>query len=114
MSDPDRLAAIRMRRAAVPDPPYEIRDTVTEEEFYMRWRLIEYGPPDEHGRRDWWAGIPEGGGADLASFVANAPADIDWLVAELDRLRALLAPTVDMTSPHRVDLGNEEGPPSRS
>jgi hypothetical protein len=89
VTDQDRLAEIKARRITVPDPPYEVEDTVSEEEFYMRWRLIHYGPTDEYGWRDWWAGIP-GGDADAAEFIAHAPEDIDWLVAKVDRLQGLL------------------------
>jgi hypothetical protein len=35
-------------------------------------------------------------------------AQIDWLVAEIERLRALLEPTVTMTCPHVTDPGFSE------
>jgi hypothetical protein len=103
MTDP--LPEVKARRVAVPDPPYEIEDTVTEEEFYMRWRLIHYGPPDEDGWRDWWAALPAAR-ADHAEFIAHAPADIDTLIGEVERLRAEVAEWKQAASAE-ADLADE-------
>jgi hypothetical protein len=83
---PDRLAEIKARRAGVPTEPLEVIVTPTEEEYYMRWRILEYGPRDRWGGRSRFAWIPEEDET-VAEFVAHAPADIDWLVAECERLR---------------------------
>jgi hypothetical protein len=84
MTDP--LDEIRARRAGMPVDPLEVTVTPTEEEYYMQWRIIEHGPPDEYGDRDRLAFVPEEE-AEVAEFIAHAPADIDWLIGEVERLR---------------------------
>jgi hypothetical protein len=80
----DRLAEIKARRANVPAGPFDIDPDTDYEEYYAQFRRIEHGERDEHGHRDSIALAWDDEGAE---FIANAPADIDWLVGEVERLR---------------------------
>ena len=101
MSDPDRLGAIRQRRAAMPDGPLDVEEDRTEEEYYMRWAMVRYGPPDEYGERDWIAGT-NAANVGVAEFIAHAAQDIDWLISEVERLRGRLR-ELEWSSSDRID-----------
>jgi hypothetical protein len=85
MSEQDRLADIKTRRGSIPEEPLEIVDTGYEE-YYLQWLAIEYGERDGLGYRDWFALTSKADPA-YAEFIAHAPADVDWLVGECERLQ---------------------------
>lgn len=102
MSDLD-LAPIkaRLRAARWHREPWQ-RQWV-EHEGWAGWRIGYPLPP--HGRIDGWACVARieadrpgrgtyygEGRMELADLITNAPTDMDALVAEVERLRALLAP----------------------
>jgi len=80
----DWRGEIKARRAHVPSEPLEVIVTPTEEEYYMQWRILEYGPRDEYGGRDRIAWLHEGDEG-AADFFAHAPTDIDRLLSEVER-----------------------------
>jgi len=75
MTDPDRLAAIKARRNAVVDLPWEAD----------RGMSISIYAADDGGF------VGEILNDDNCAFVIHAPADIDWLISEVERLRAATA-----------------------
>jgi hypothetical protein len=70
----------------MPRDPLEVVVTPAEEEYYMRWRIVEHGPPDKYGCRERLAWFPEGE-AEAAEFFVHAAADTGRLVAEVEALR---------------------------
>jgi hypothetical protein len=103
MSDPDRLAEIRQRRAAITPPPWGWADSDTDEELdaaavasgehpiYLHG--AEWGDDLERGSvvlpTDWRFvahNVEEIERAD-AEFIVHAPADIDHLLGSVERLR---------------------------
>jgi hypothetical protein len=71
----------------MPRDPLEVVVTPLEEEYYMVWRIVEYGPPDSHGGRGRLAWFPEGE-AEAAEFFVHAPADTDRLLSALEEAHA--------------------------
>ena len=104
MSDLD-LAPIKARlRAALPARgSWERQWHENEHSGWTGWRIGYPLPP--HGRIDGWACVAKveadrpgrgtyhgEGRAELADLITNAPTDMDALVAEVERLRGLIAP----------------------
>ncbi len=106
MSDPDRLAEIRQRRMTITPPPWRWGDwqvTFGHPE-QQRWHL-ERSPA--HGDFPAPARLRGDDGVEVlpgledpieeypelvanAEFIAHAPADIDYLVSEVERLREVV------------------------
>jgi hypothetical protein len=84
MTDPDRLAEIKARRAPMPDALDLVLEP-QEEEYYAQFYRLEHGERDKYGHRDSLA-LVWGSDPEAAQFIANAPADIDWLIGEIERL----------------------------
>jgi hypothetical protein len=100
----DPLDQIRARRAAITPPPWFYQPRTAD--MPMQFGRITSAPGDWH---DWqhddprWQQIVEvvGGGSEHpteasityenAEFIAHAPTDIDHLLAEVERLKNMLA-----------------------
>jgi hypothetical protein len=93
MTDPDRLAEIKMRRTDITEAPWKVGPRSTHVQGVAH---VEQEAEPEH---DWqpttiaYCHMTRGHVQSEwrnAKFIASAPADVDWLVGEVDRLRDLL------------------------
>jgi len=88
VSDPDRLAEIRQRRAAITPPPWG-RDEEHGQEYYGNFQLAGPAIIADYGAH--YGAAPDSYPEADAEFIACAPDDVDWLVGEIERLRGLIA-----------------------
>jgi hypothetical protein len=92
MAEDDRLAWIKSRAHAATPGPWLAHDRGNGWEIAVTDERDEYGRPARL--------LPEGLRTDIgrredAEFIAHSRADVDWLVSEVERLRAVLAEQPD-------------------
>lgn len=87
----DRQREIRDRLAAVTPGPWVVGEEV-DGVYAGRRTVVRYMPPDRYSTRIVSIGQTRGHDSQHAEanieFIANAPADISWLLAEIERLSA--------------------------
>ncbi len=82
MADGERIDAIRARLEAAPAGPYRLQSRIFRHDIFdVAGKLIESIAEEAEGR------TPALG---LAELIATAPADIEFLLAEAERLRRLI------------------------
>src|SRR5215211_3006250 len=82
--DDERLAEVKARLAKLEGTPWQ-----AVEDGYEEWDWSVTRSPMDPRYPDFRPAIANGQQQE-AEFIANAPADIDWLVGEVERLRSLL------------------------
>src|SRR6266496_4614763 len=82
VADGERIDAIRARLEAAPAGPYRLQSRIFRHDIFdVAGKLIESIAEEAEGR------TPALG---LAELIATAPADIEFLLAEAERLRRLI------------------------
>jgi hypothetical protein len=107
MTDQDRLIEIRQRRAAIGEVNWAYRPDLAPDsasnDILQNARILEDGYIEEDSIVAYDEGTIDD---DTGRFIAHAPDDIDWLIAEIERLKAELVAAL----PLNLTLEREEAP----